>query len=259
MFTLLIEAVNDSVSGQKANKVFYNQHTFVDFHMLFLACLVSMVSTYMHLKKLLEKYDTVGERVILSKAPLHSDVNSPQSIGTGVTPEKLQSYIVATFRLLLLYNRLFAYLVSSASFKSHIWVLQKWLRKDFLMPNQKERCMYVQWANTEIFRYFDMGEKGEKQGQKEGAEEGKEEGLWKWWQWWGKVRGKGKEENPKGKEENLKEKERNTKEDKKEEGQDDDDDEANCVPSFLVGDTVLNQFQISNYHQLPILMASWDG
>lgn len=60
-FTLLIEAVNDSVSGQKANQVFYNQHTFLDFHMLFLACLIGMVSTYMHLEKLLEKYGTVGQ------------------------------------------------------------------------------------------------------------------------------------------------------------------------------------------------------
>ena len=213
-FTLLIDAINNSVPGWEANSVFYNQHTVLDFHMLFLACLVSMASAYMQLQKLLEKYGPVGPSVILSKAPVDPAINSSESTkDRSVTPETLRFHIVTIFQLLLQYNRLFTYLVSSASFKSHIRLLQAILRKDFLVPNRKDRDMYVRWANTKIFQYFNMGEK------REGKE--KEEEPWKWRQWL-KGKGKGREEKGKGREENEKGK-------KEEEESQDDDDEADNV------------------------------
>jgi hypothetical protein len=236
-FTLLIEAVNNSVPGQEANSVFYNQHTVLDFHMLFLACLVNMALAYMQLQKLLEKYGPVGPSVILSEAPVDPAINSPESTkDRSVTPEILRFHIVTIFQLLLQYNRLFAYLVSSASFKSHVGLLQAILRKDFLVPNRKDRSMYVRWANAKIFRYFDVGEKGEGKEEEEEEEEEeekeKEKEPWKWWRWLkgkGKGReGKGREENEKGK--NEKEKGKNEKgKGKKEEESQDDDDEADNV------------------------------
>jgi hypothetical protein len=254
-FTLLIEAVNNGVPGQEANSVFYNQHTVLDFHMLFLACLVSMASAYMQLQKLLEKYRPVGPSVILSEAPVDPAINSPESTkDRPLTPEILQFHIVTVFQLLLQYNRLFAYLVSSASFKSHVGLLQAILRKDFLVPNRKDRDVYVRWANAKIFQYFDVGEKGEGEEEEEEEEEkeekeekGKEKEPWKWWQWLkGKGKGreedekggneneKGKNENEKGKNENEKGKNENEKGKKEEESQDDDDEADNVGLLFFL-------------------------
>jgi hypothetical protein len=229
-FTLLIEAVNNGVSGQEASPVFYNQNTVLDFHMLLLACLVCMASGHMQLQKLLEKYHTVGPSVKLSKAPVDPDIGSPEFTGDRLAPEILQFHIVTVFQLLLQYNRLFAYLVSSASYKSHIGLLQAFLRKDFLVPNRKDKAAYVRWANANIFQYLGLVQKEEKEEKEREEREEREAGPWKWWRWLGKAKARAKaneNENEQGKGKGKgKGKEENEKEEPQE---DDDDDEADNV------------------------------
>jgi hypothetical protein len=151
-FTPLIEAVNNRlVPGQKSNPV-YNQRTILAFHMLFLACLVSMASAHRQLENLLKKYGEVGKLVELSEAPVAPATNILESSTQDpITPQELQFHIVALFQLLLQYTRLYVYLVSSASFKSHIEILQGFLSKDALVPNRRLRSTYERWANTNIF------------------------------------------------------------------------------------------------------------
>jgi hypothetical protein len=55
-FTSLIEAINKRLPGQKPNPLFYNKDTVGEFHILFLACLVSMASAHTQLDKMLRKY-----------------------------------------------------------------------------------------------------------------------------------------------------------------------------------------------------------
>jgi hypothetical protein len=159
-FGSLIRAVNEGSPGNKPNPRFYGPETVVEYHMLLLACLVCMASTHEQLDKLLERCLRASDPVVLSKAPVSGELRH-------------HDLIVSLFEMLLTYTRLFLYLISSFSFKTHVEILNKFLPES-LIPTRKEKATYERWAGTQVFCKFKFLVEKEK-------EKEKEKGSWKWW------------------------------------------------------------------------------
>jgi hypothetical protein len=174
-FSSLIRAVNECSPGNRSNPHFYGPETVLEFHWLLLACLVGMASTHKRLDKLLEL--KANERVVLLKDP----------------DDRLTQRIVNAFEVLLTHTRLFIYLISSSSFKTHVEILNKFLPES-LIPSRREKAIYERWANERVFCNFNfLVEEKEKEKKKEKEKE-KEKGKW-WWPWWAKKENENENEN----------------------------------------------------------------
>jgi hypothetical protein len=161
-FSSLIRAVNECSPGIKSNPHFYGLETVLEFHWLLLACLVGMASTHKQLGKLLEL--KANKRVVLSTN--HDD--------------QLTKCIVNAFEVLLTHTRLFIYLISLSSFKTHVEILNKFLPES-LIPSRGEKAIYEWWADKRVFCNFKFLVE-------------KEKGKW-WWPWWAKKENENENEN----------------------------------------------------------------
>jgi hypothetical protein len=99
-FTLLIEAINKRLPGLNSNPWFYNKDTVGEFHILFLACLVSMASAHTQLEKMLYKYPQVGDKCELGEAPARATGEPSKAL----SEMQLQFHIVTAFQMLLQYT-----------------------------------------------------------------------------------------------------------------------------------------------------------
>jgi hypothetical protein len=179
-FTLLIEAINKRLPGLNSNPRFYNKDTIGESHILFLACLVSMASAHTQLEKMLYKYPQVGDKRELGEAP----AGATGELLKALSEMKLQFHIVTAFQMLLHYTRLFIYLISSPSFKSHLEILNRFLA-DSLVPNREFKKTYERWAKQHVFCNFRDTQKDLE----------KEKGFQKWWGKWGKNENSNENEN----------------------------------------------------------------
>jgi hypothetical protein len=86
---------------------------------------------------MLYKYPQVGNKRELGEAP----AGATGELSKALSEMQLQFHIVTAFQMLLQYTRLFIYLISSASFKSHMEILNCFLA-DLLVPNHEFKKRY---------------------------------------------------------------------------------------------------------------------